>query len=146
MIGRIYFIQVGTTGPIKIGFTKADPLNRMEDLQCGCPWPLRLIGSIPGTKRNENWLHEKLSEFKMLREWFVPEVASDVNKILSPGFAWPELGEMKPIDRAIRLAGSQCELSNLTGCHQPTISIARRSGKVPKRIQEFLSLHEASAA
>lgn len=141
MIGRVYFIQIEAAGPIKIGFTRGKPLDRMEILQCGCPWPLRLVGSVPGTKRNENWLHEKFSQFKMLREWFRPEI--DLSEILVSTFVWP--APINPVDRAIALAGSVWDLERATGCHQPTISVARRSGKVPKRIQKYLSLHEASA-
>jgi T5orf172 domain len=145
MSGHVYFIQAGAGGPIKIGFTRGSPAKRMHDLQCGCPWELRLLGSVPGKKLNEKWLQEKLSEFKMRREWFAPAVFAEVTEILTGPFAWPHLG-LPPIDRAIALAGSQCDLSNKTGVAQPDISAARRSGKLPRRIREYLSLHEEFAA
>lgn len=141
MKGYVYFIQAGIDGPIKIGFSKTDPSRRMGQLQAGCPWELRLLGFIPGTKFDEKLLQEKFSQFNIRREWFRPEI--DIGKILSPGFVWPTPESM--IDRAILLAGSVTNLSRATGVHQPIISAARSSGETPKRIRQFLASAESAA-
>lgn len=141
MKGFVYFIQVGTDGPIKIGFSKEDPLRRLNDLQAGCPWDLRLVGALPGTKFHERLLQEKFSEFKIRREWFTPQI--DIGEMLSPEFVWSAPESM--VDRAISMAGSLLNLARAIGIHQPTISVARKSGKVPKKILEFLASAESAA-
>ncbi len=80
MTGFVYFIQVGADGPIKIGYSRTDPLRRMGQLRAGCPWELRLVGAIRGTKFDEKRLHEKFSQFKLRQEWFCPDV--DIREIL----------------------------------------------------------------
>src|SRR5712664_1920069 len=100
MTGKIYFIQIGTDGPVKIGFTRAAPQDRLYELQCGCPWPLRLMGAIDGSRLNEKWLHDKFASFKMMREWFAVEILADVNEILLSGYIW-STRELSPVDRAI---------------------------------------------
>lgn len=141
MTGYVYFIQVGSDGPIKIGFSKADPARRMKHLQAGCPWELRLVGAVSGSKFNERCLHEKLSHLKIRQEWFRP--GFDIEEMLSPSFIWsvPE----SPVDRAILLAGSISDLALAIGSHQPTISAARSSGKVPEKVRQYLQSAESAA-
>jgi len=141
MTGYVYFIQVGTDGPIKIGFSKSDPSHRVHQLQCGCPWPLRLVGFVPGTKFNERCLHERFAQLRMEREWFRPEI--DLGEFLSVGFTWP--APESPVDRAILLAGSVSGLAKAIGSHHPTISAARSSGKVPKKVRKYLASAESAA-
>lgn len=142
--GCVYFIRIGEDGPIKVGFTKCAPLKRMFELQCGCPWELRLIGFIPGSKLNEQWLQDKFAPFKMLREWFSADIFPDVNEILSSSDPWP-VAELSPVNRAIHMADGVLNLWRITGCDQPVISTARRNGKVPKRISQFLAQAESAA-
>src|SRR5258708_6780159 len=107
MTGSIYFIQVCNLGPIKIGYTKARPLDRMEELQCGCPWSLRLMGAVNGSKFDEARLHDKFAPFKMMREWFSADILADVNEILLSGYVFWSTHDLRPIDRAVLIAGSQ---------------------------------------
>ncbi|MET4184936.1 hypothetical protein ABIB94_007065 [Bradyrhizobium sp. JR7.2] len=134
MTSFVYFIQVGVDGPIKIGISD-DPTERMGSLQCGCPWRLRIIGAAPGAFENEEDLHKRFADIRMEGEWFHPSKAllAEIAHILAPEFAWPSV-ERNALDRAILLAGSQCDLSNAIGISQPAISVARRTGKVGPRL------------
>lgn len=144
MIGNVYFIQVGTDGPIKIGFTKAVPADRMEELQCGCPWELRLIGFIRGTKTNEKFLHDhRFSQFKMRREWFSAEILADIHQILASDNPWPTL-DLNPVDLAIWRAGSSWHLEKvLRG--KDDINAARRNRTTPASVFQFLAASESAA-
>lgn len=68
---RVYFIQSGTDGPIKIGKAN-DPEARLAELQVGSPSALRLIGSIPGGIAEERALHARFSADRVRGEWFSP--------------------------------------------------------------------------
>jgi hypothetical protein len=74
---RVYFIQViydGVPGPIKIGKTKDDPLQRVVYLQTGCPWPLRLVGLLPPSgEHTERTVQAMFTKYNIHGEWFRPE-------------------------------------------------------------------------
>jgi hypothetical protein len=145
----IYFMRIGNDGPIKIGFTHGNPRKRMAELQAGCPWEINLIGTIPGTKLNEKWLHEKFSPFKIRNEWFEGAISSEVGVILDPSFSWPPIETLSLIDRAIKIAGSQIDLSNAIGISQPAISVARKNGmplRLFARVQDFIASQSESAS
>lgn len=65
----IYFIQVGRTGPIKIGFSK-NIKKRLQTLQTANPYTLYVIGYMPGDKKVEKAIHRKFSYINIFREWF----------------------------------------------------------------------------
>lgn len=67
----IYFIQQGSFGPIKIGYSK-DPGERHANLQTAHHARLRLLGFIEGGQSDERRLHEKFSAHRIRREWFAP--------------------------------------------------------------------------
>lgn len=73
----VYFIQQGQDGPVKVGTAK-DLGRRMAGLQGANPFPLRLIGVLPGGRMEERAIHEKLSAWRIHGEWFqaAPEVLS----------------------------------------------------------------------
>jgi hypothetical protein len=79
----IYFIQVGVSGPIKIGhtFSWSSVRKRLEHLQTGNHERLRLLGSIEGFRKREEELHEKFKEHRLVGEWFEPvdEILALVN-------------------------------------------------------------------
>jgi DNA-binding transcriptional regulator YdaS (Cro superfamily) len=50
---------------------------------------------------------------------------------------------LAPIDRAIKLAGSQAKLAGATGFSQPAITKARKSGRAGPRLA--LAIHHFSA-
>jgi len=131
---EVYFIRIGDWGPIKIGITYSIE-KRLNELQVGSPWPLRLLGAVRGSRDNERYLHEKFSHMRMEREWFQAsdELLEEIAVILAPNFSWPVI-KANAIDRAIELAGSQCELSTAIGISQPLISKARTTGKIGPRL------------
>ena len=68
----IYFIQCGTNGPIKIGYTDNDVQARMAQLQTGCPYELRLLWVYNGEDYTEAQVHSELSHERVRGEWFHP--------------------------------------------------------------------------
>lgn len=74
---RVYFIQRGNDGPVKIGHSK-HPERRLTGLQSASPDPLRLLGTLPGGKAREAELHQKYAAFRLTGEWFKPEVAREL--------------------------------------------------------------------
>lgn len=101
----VYFARVGRDGPIKIGFTGGDPLDRIADLQTGCPWPIALIGAVPGTTQDEACLHMLFPELRLEGEWFRPEdrLMMAIAEILAGRFRWPsrETGRVLPAEPTI---------------------------------------------
>jgi hypothetical protein len=70
----IYFVQSGDGGPIKIGRTRDNPLSRMDALQCGHPYTLRLLAVISHCKASvESDLHRRFYHLHVRGEWFRPE-------------------------------------------------------------------------
>jgi hypothetical protein len=71
-LGVVYFIQAGSSGPIKIG--KANKLGgRVRGLQTANAEDLRLLGSVPGGLPKEAELHERFAPLRIRGEWFRPE-------------------------------------------------------------------------
>ena len=69
----IYFIQCGENGPIKIGYTQADPKHRLKQLQIGCPYKLKLIFVYQDNDReSESDIHAEFEDYRMRGEWFLP--------------------------------------------------------------------------
>ena len=68
----VYFIQMSDEhGPIKIGLSSLSSLrSRLDSLQVGNPYPLILLGAIPGDERTEARLHKKFSKYRLMGEWF----------------------------------------------------------------------------
>lgn len=71
MTGFIYFIQAGSDGPIKIGYS-ANVSARIADLQVSSPQRLALLLTIAGSRRDEAAFHEELGPHRMSGEWFHP--------------------------------------------------------------------------
>jgi len=68
----IYFIQCGTNGPIKIGYTDNDVQSRLNQLQTACPYELKLLWYCQGNQSYESEIHECLSHERIRGEWFRP--------------------------------------------------------------------------
>lgn len=69
---KIYFIQQGLSGPIKIGVS-ANPSRRLVNLQVANPFPLKIIGMIPGTVVEEEKIQKLFEKFRIQGEWFSPD-------------------------------------------------------------------------
>lgn len=81
---RVYFIKpIGMAGPIKIGCSLL-PEKRLAELTVWSPFPLEVIGSVPGQIQDEQFLHQCFSEFHAHREWFhaAPELTAAISQIL----------------------------------------------------------------
>jgi hypothetical protein len=65
----LYFIQSGTGGPIKIGYTKqlATRLKAIHRINAGS---IRFLGAISGTRTDEKRFHQKYAPDRLHGEWF----------------------------------------------------------------------------
>lgn len=70
---KVYFIQTGETGPVKIG-SSHDPESRLRSLQVANPDRLTLLGAIPGGYERERQLHSRFAHLLVHGEWFRPAV------------------------------------------------------------------------
>jgi len=68
----IYFIQSGTSGPIKIGYTSRDINDRLKQLQTGSWEQLTIIKAIDGDIGFEQELHRSFATYHIRGEWFWP--------------------------------------------------------------------------
>jgi len=68
---RVYFIQHGMDGAIKIGRAR-NPAGRRADLQTGTPERLVVLGSFTGGEFVEAQLHAEFAEDRISGEWFRP--------------------------------------------------------------------------
>ncbi len=73
----VYFIQEGTSGPIKIGFTVASLYGRLDQLQKESSAILTIRGVIhdPDPHALEAALHLMFAEYRLHGEWFLPSAA-----------------------------------------------------------------------
>jgi hypothetical protein len=67
----VYFVQEGTSGPVKIGRTK-DVAGARPGVQTGNPTELRHLASERATKDREKILHRKFHHLRIRGEWFTP--------------------------------------------------------------------------
>jgi hypothetical protein len=68
---KVYFIQAGSNGPIKIGCSR-DPENRCKDLSECSPYCLKIVAEIDGTHKEEKNIHNQFRQCRMKGEWFYP--------------------------------------------------------------------------
>ena len=69
--GFVYFIQAVDSGPIKIGWA-LNAKRRLDCLQTGCPYKLRILAQTPGTVSDERAMHRRFDELHSHGEWFYP--------------------------------------------------------------------------
>ena len=86
--GDVYFMQVfhPDPGPIKVGWS-GFPELRLETLQTGSPFELRLLASYRASYKEEVVVHNKLLSSRLRGEWYLPseEVLAEVAKHTSRG-------------------------------------------------------------
>jgi hypothetical protein len=71
--GYVYFIQCGTEGPIKIGYSKYENAeNRLTVAQVYNPILLTLLCVIHGGRSKEIELHNQFKNDCIIGEWFTP--------------------------------------------------------------------------
>jgi hypothetical protein len=67
----VYFMKpIGMDGPIKIGVSAGRCERRLIELSVWSPFPLEIIGTIPGWTDEEAYLHRRFDHQHSHREWF----------------------------------------------------------------------------
>lgn len=67
----VYFISTDAVKsyPIKIGRAIKEQ-SRLSSLQSGCPYPLRILATCPGSHVVEKGLHWRFAKYRLQGEWF----------------------------------------------------------------------------
>lgn len=74
--GTVYFFEADGFDRIKIGFTRETVERRAQQLQVGCPAPIRVLHSQPGTMVDEKTFHRRFAKQRVPHtEWFVADAA-----------------------------------------------------------------------
>lgn len=71
---RVYFVQSGPGGPIKIG-RSGNVRSRVNEMQTGNPLEIRILAALAPSLRSldeERGLHERFNHLRIAREWFRP--------------------------------------------------------------------------
>jgi hypothetical protein len=68
-VGYVYFIQIGSCGDIKIGFS-TNILNRFNTIKTSIPDQIKLLGYMSGSMKLEKELHKKFRVLWKKGEWF----------------------------------------------------------------------------
>ena len=71
----IYFIQQSISGPIKIGWSAKQPLNRLDTMQTYHSCDLIGLGIMSGDRGIESKLHHQFKGIRLAREWFSPHIS-----------------------------------------------------------------------
>jgi hypothetical protein len=73
--GKVYVIQRGEHGPVKVGFS-ANPMARIAELQIALPEKLRLLTMVDGHLRTERRIHLVLSGLgiHLGGEWYAHDI------------------------------------------------------------------------
>jgi hypothetical protein len=97
-MGQIYFLQAGTDGPIKIGFTEVPIKRRIANLQTGCPWKIYKLALKKGKFRDEQAVHQHFEKYELCGEWFLPDpkIFRFIASLSKPGFEWPQYKKREP--------------------------------------------------
>lgn len=67
----VYFILDTYSNSVKIGYTTIKGLRkRLETLQIGTPYELKLLGALWGNQKIEKQIHEQFSFSHIRGEWF----------------------------------------------------------------------------
>lgn len=90
----VYLIYNSNRNVVKIGYG-TDPIKRLSTLQIGCIDRLDLLCTFNGGISDEKTLHEKLSKFRIVGEWFeyTEELISVVRDVMFSLTPKPKLTE-----------------------------------------------------
>lgn len=151
----VYFIRAGEDGPIKIGIA-FNPYLRLDELQTGNPYRLRLIGARPGGLADERGLHRTFAADRLEGEWFKPTEAllalvarhepPTEAAVLSRGAArWGDLARHEHLlERVINEAKSEGRRQNPILCrddlwrnkYKPALTVINRSAEFMELARE----------
>ena len=86
--GHVYFVETADGQHVKIGFSTR-PRKRFSEFGTLRPstFVIRLLGSIPGSRKTERLLHEKFASARDNGEWFrkTPELAALIAALVGEG-------------------------------------------------------------
>ena len=139
MSGRVYFMQTACLrGPIKIGFTRSTDA-RLAEMHKVSPYPLTLLGSLPGTRGHEADVHAYLQAHHSHHEWFLPAqpVINTVFGLLRGHITFADVEGYRPFVGAHRTRrGSRL---SLTQAHKRVMRDTRRvpSGATWQRLSKL---------
>ncbi len=119
--GRVYFIKDTGTRSIKIGFSKT-PEKRLADLQTANANKLMILGTIPGTPKDETLLHDRFSEHRLEGEWFKgDEIIEVVMEMISASIQGDNMSET---DKEQTADNSELQgISQITGLKMKGLSV-----------------------
>lgn len=83
---QIYFVQLSTVGPIKIGYTQ-NLERRLEYFKTYSPYAINVLAAASGNKDVEMALHRKFALFRTSGEWFqdVPVIRDEIAAVIAEG-------------------------------------------------------------
>lgn len=116
---HVYFAKpVGMDGPIKIGCSTL-PHSRLMQLATWSPFPLEIIGFVPGTFADETFIHQCFADLHTRHEWFMssPALRETIQAILDGG----------SIDSARSILKSKGKIRNTLGKKRSDESRRRQS-------------------
>lgn len=67
--GFVYVMWAKGANRIKIGHSFS-PKDRLRAIQTGCPFPVEILATWPGSQELERRIHRYLSQFRQVGEWF----------------------------------------------------------------------------
>lgn len=111
----LYFIRpIGLFGPLKIGLT-GKTQRRLEEFQSWSPIPLEVMGTVPGTWADEQFLHGCLADYHSHGEWFhySPAVIDAITEVLRTGSVESLRKRLQPVAnlRSIRNQATRAKRS-----------------------------------
>lgn len=71
-VPHIYAIRRPDTREVKIGIS-VDPIDRLGCLQIAHGAPLELVACFPGSAMDEEALHRRFAQYRLIGEWFREE-------------------------------------------------------------------------
>lgn len=79
----VYFFRAGEF--IKIGKATGSPENRVASLRTGCPFPIEVLGFIPGDLGVEAAWHRRFGHLRAHGEWFhaAPDLCGQIERQLA---------------------------------------------------------------
>lgn len=77
----VYFIG-GEDGPVKIGRAFV-PEQRLKEIQCGYPYPLKVLATVCGGAGLERAYHERFAAHRLNGEWFErhPDILAEIESL-----------------------------------------------------------------
>jgi hypothetical protein len=137
----IYLIATENDKFVKIGYSKKNPIPRLNTLQIGNPQKLRIINSQVGDPEDEHFLHKLCKKYKVQGEWFkycsiVLNIFEESKPIIKNRIYQRKLGVLEEISLKTKIFNTSYEPQNKVFIDN-LINIATRSNY--KKIWVFIT-------